>query len=84
MRQAAEILRPSGSDHEIVVAAAKALPAALDDAQPAPLAAVNRRELVEMNDAVRNAVDGPIGGFRRQVVEQDHCGIILREIVLQP
>src|SRR6185437_9025009 len=44
-------------DTEIVIAAAKALAATFDDTQPAALAAVNRRELIQMDDAVRDAMN---------------------------
>ena len=51
--------------------------------QPAPFASINRSELVEMNDAVGDAVNGPIGGLGSKIVEHDHRGAVLREIVLE-
>ena len=52
----------AGCDTKIVVAAAELLAAALDHPQAPPLAAIDRRKLVEMNDAMADAVDGTIGG----------------------
>ena len=57
-------LHAAGADDEVVIAAAEALAAALDDAQAPPLAAVDRGELLEMDDAVRDAVDRPVGASR--------------------
>ena len=73
----------AGLDVEVVVAAAKTLAAALDDAQPPPFAAVDRRQLVEMDHAVRDAVNGAIGALGGEIVEHDDGRIMLREIMLQ-
>ena len=70
-------------EDEVMIAAAEILAAAFDDAQTPPLAAIDRRELVEMDDAVGDAVDGAIGALRRQVVEHDHGGIVPGKIVLE-
>ena len=71
------------ADDEVMIAAAERLAAAFDDPQPPPLGAVNRRELIEMDHAVRDAVHGAVVGLGGQVVEHEHGGIVLREIMLQ-
>ena len=70
-------------DHEVMIAGAEALAATLDDAQAAPFASINRSELVEMDDAVRNAVNGLIGGLGGEIVKHDHGGVVLGEVVLE-
>src|SRR5262249_7207156 len=59
-------------DDEVMVAVAEILSPALTHAQPSPCAAVNRRELIEMNDAVRDAVYRAIKALGGEVVEHDH------------
>ena len=69
--QAREDLDAASVDGEVMVAAAEALAAAFDDAQPPALAAIDRRQLIEMDDAVRDAVHGAVGALGRQIVEHD-------------
>src|SRR3979490_3217377 len=70
-------------DHEVVISAAEALSPTLDDPQPTALAAIDRSEMIEMNDAVRDAVDGAVGGLGGEIVEHDDSGIVLGEVVLE-
>src|SRR6202012_4359680 len=51
-------------------------------AQPPPLTAVDRRKLVEMDHAVRDAVHCPIEALGREVVEHDDSRVVTGEIVL--
>ena len=76
-------LHTAHGDHEVMVARAKGLAAALDDAQTAPLAAIDRRQLIEVNDAVGDAVHRPIGGLGGEIVEHDHGRVVLGEVVLE-
>src|SRR5205085_11403698 len=66
-----------------MIAAAERLPAALDDAQPPPLAAIDRRELVEMDHAVRDRMDGAVARLGGEVVEHQHGRLVLREVMFQ-
>src|SRR5947199_4041932 len=66
-----------------MVAGGKGLAPTLDDAQAAALAAVDRGQLIEMNDAVGDAVNGPIGGLCGEIVEHDHGRVVLGEVVLE-
>ena len=70
-------------DVEVVIAAAKALAAAFHHAKPAPFAAIDRRQLIEVDHAVRNAVNGAVGALGGEIVEHDDSGIMLGEIMLQ-
>ena len=82
--QTREQLHAAGSNDEIMIAAAEGLPSALDNnAQAPPLAAINRRQLVQVDHAMGNAVDRPIGTLDRQIVEQDHGRLVSSEIVLE-
>ena len=81
--QAREHLHAAGADDEVVVAAAKRLAAALGDAQPPPLGAVDRRKLLELDDAVGDAVHRAVVGFAGQVVEHDHGRVMLGEIMFE-
>ena len=54
----------AGLDREIVVAAAERLAAILDDPQAPPLGAVVRRQLLQPDDAVRDAVHGLVAARR--------------------
>ena len=62
-------------DHVVVIAAAELHAAVLDDPQPAPLGAVLGIELLEQDDAVRDALHLQVVVGRRHVVEQHtvHC-----------
>ena len=46
-------------------------------------AAVDRRELIEVDDAVGDAVHGAVGGLGREIIEHDDGGIVLGEIMLE-
>lgn len=81
--QAREHLDAPCRDDEVVVATAKALAAALYDAQPPPLSTIIRRQLIEMDHAVRGAVNGPIDSLRGHVVQQHDSRIVAGEVVLQ-
>ena len=70
-------------DVEVVIAAAKALAAAFHHAKPAPFAAIDRRQLVEVDDAMRNAVNRAVGALGGEIVEHDDRGVMLSEIMLQ-
>jgi hypothetical protein len=70
--QARKHLHAAGRYGEVVIAIAERLSAALDDAQPSALTAIDRRELIEMDDAVGDAVDGAIGAFGGKIVEHHH------------
>ena len=63
--QAREDPHPAFGDDEVMIAAAERLAAALDDPQPPSLAAIDGRELIEMDDAVRDAMDRAVGGLGR-------------------
>jgi hypothetical protein len=65
---------PTRLDREIVIAAAKILAAAFDDSKAPALTAIGRSELVEMDDAVRDAMDCAIDAFRGHVIEQYDAG----------
>ena len=71
------------ADREIMVTAAKALGAAFNDADPPPLTAIDPRQLIEVNDAVRDAVDGAVDRLRGQIVEQHDGRLMACEIMLQ-
>ena len=75
-------VQPAGGDGDVVVAAAKFHAAIFDDARTPPLCAIGRRQFLEPQHAVRDAVDGLVGDVGGQVVEQQHGGAELREIVL--
>ena len=74
---------PAGADDEVVIAAAELLAAALDDPHAAVARRRIRRQLIEMDDAVRDAMDRACRWSRCQVVEQDDGRLCLREIMLQ-
>ena len=76
--QAGENLHPALADDEVMIAAAKGLAAAFDDPHPAPLAAIDRRELIEVDDAVRDTMDGAVGRLGGEIVEQDDGRIVSR------
>ena len=63
---------PAGLDREVVIPAAILHAAHLDDAKPATLGAVFERELLQRDDAVRDAVQLEVVVVRRQIVEQHH------------
>ncbi len=62
--QAREDCNAVTPDDEIVIAAAERLAAAFDDAQAPPFAAVDRSKLIEMDDAMGDAVHRAIGASR--------------------
>ncbi len=70
-------------DHVVVIAAAEFDAAVLDDAQPAPLGAVFGIQLLEQNDAVRDALHLQVVIGRGHVVEQHHRAIASGEELLQ-
>src|SRR4030095_15655780 len=74
-------LHAAGANDEIMLAAAEGLPSALDTAPP--LAAINGRQLVEVDHAMGNAVDRPIGTLGRQVFEDDLSRLVPGEMWLQ-
>src|SRR5262249_28404689 len=76
-------LDASLGDDEIVVAATKRLRAAFQDAQSPALAAVHRCELIEMDDAMRNAVHRLVGRFARKIVKHENGRRVPRKIVFQ-
>src|ERR1700749_26022 len=74
---------PTRLDREIVIAAAKILAAAFGDSKAPALTAIGRSELVEMDDAVRDAMDCAIDAFRGHVIEQYDGRLVQREIMLE-
>ena len=54
---------------EVVIAAAESLAAILDHPQPPPLGAIFRRQLLEPDDAVRDAVNGLVVRVAGEIVE---------------
>src|SRR6185369_146104 len=58
----------AGADREVVKAAAKGMPAIFRDPEPAPLRAVLRRQLLELEDAMHDAVRRLVRDLRRPVV----------------
>ena len=72
----------AGGDGEVMVAAAKFHAAIFDDARAPPLCAIGRRQFLQPQHAVRDAVDGLVGESDGQVVEQQHGGAELCEIML--
>ena len=78
-----KIAQSAGRDDEVVIAALKADAAHLDDAEPAPLGAVLRRELLERDDAVRQALQLEVARLRRPIVEQQHGAVASDEELLQ-
>src|SRR5690348_8903908 len=79
-REQADAVR---TDREVMVAAAKGLGPTFDDANPPPLAAIGPRQLIEMDDAVRDAVHGAVNGLGGQIIEQHDRRLVAREIMLQ-
>jgi hypothetical protein len=61
----------------------EALAAAFDHAQPPTLSAIDRRELIEMDDAVSDTVYRSVRGFGREIVKHHDGGIVLGEIVFE-
>ena len=68
-------LEPAAADDVVVVAAAELHAAVLDDAQPPPLRAVFRVQLLEQHHAVRDALHLQVVLGRGQVVEQQHRAV---------
>src|SRR4029077_13979048 len=81
--QAGKNLHPAFAYDEVMVAAAKRLAPALDDPHAASLPAIDRRELIKTDDAVRDAVDGTVGRLGGEIVEQDDRRIVSRKIVFE-
>jgi len=54
---------PPSSDHEVVNIPAEALSRQLDDPQPTAARRHRSEELIEMHDAVADAVDGAVDGL---------------------
>src|SRR4051795_11092040 len=73
----------AGLDREIMEAAAVLAPANFQDAQPASLGTVFRRELLEQENAVRETLYLGISGFARPVIEQEGRAIAPDEVLLQ-
>ena len=73
----------AGLDHKIVKAAAKSLAAIFDDPKPPPFGAINGRQLLKPDHAMRNAVHGLVIGLGRHVVEHQHGRLAAREIMPQ-
>src|SRR6185503_5742117 len=76
-------LDPSRLDPEVVVAAAKAHPAHLLDAQPAPLGAVERRQVLQVDDPVGQALELEVGLRTGPVVEEQDRASPAGEELLQ-
>ena len=74
---------PPVADDEIVVAATKALRAILHDPKPPALGAIVRRQFLQPDDAVSDAVHRLVERVGRQVVEQQHGRAVAREIMLE-
>ena len=72
----------AGGDGDIVIAAAKLHAAIFDDAGAPPLRAVGRRQFLQPQHAMRDAVHGLVGDIGGQVVEQHHGGVELGEVML--
>ena len=67
---------------EVVIAATKFHAAIFDDASPAPFRAIGRCQFFQTQHAMGDAVHRLVGDFGRQIVEQHHGGVALREVVL--
>ena len=74
---------PAGADAEVVVAAAKATAAQLQHLQPPALRAVLERDVLELDHAVREAVELQVAFGRGLVVEQQHRAVPRREELLE-
>ena len=81
--QPRENAHAAGRDDEIVKAAPIALATIFDDPQPPPVGAIFGRQLLQPDDAVRDAVHGLVVGFGRQVIEHQDGRSASREIMLQ-
>ncbi len=81
--QARKHLHAAMSDGEVMIAAAKTLAATFCDTQPPAIGAVSRRELIEVDHTMGDAVNGTVGAFGREIVQRDDGGFVPREIVLQ-
>jgi hypothetical protein len=74
---------PPLPNSKIVIPAAERLAPTLDHPEPPAFAAVAGRQLIEMDDAMGNAVDGAVGGFGGQIVEHHDRRLMPGEIVLE-
>ena len=75
---------PPVLDREVVVAAAELRAAQLRDAQPPAVAAVHRRQLLERDHAVREALQLQVARLGRAVVEQQHGAAAAVKYCLRP
>ena len=76
-------IKPAFANGKIVVAAAKTGSAEFHDAQPAPLGAIDRGQLLQRNDAVGDALKLEVRAFGCSVVEQQHGAFAADEKLLQ-
>ena len=65
-----------------MIAAAEFDAAIFHDADAAPLRTVGRRQLLQPDDRMRDAVHGLVGDIGGQIVEQHHGGVVSREVML--
>ena len=70
-------------NNEIMMTTAERLSAALDDAQTPPLSAVNWGQLIEVNNAMGNAVNRAVCRLAREIIQHHDRRLMLCEIVLQ-
>ncbi len=70
-------------DDEVVVTTPETLSPILEYSQPAAVGAVFRRQLLESDDAMRDAMDRPVLLVGRQVIEHQDRAVPLREKMLQ-
>ena len=80
--QSRKYVHAAGRDGDVMVAATKSCAAIFDDAHAPPLGAIVRRQFLEPDHPMGDAVHGLVGDFCGQVVQQHHRGAELREIVL--
>ncbi len=74
--------RPAGSYRKVVIALADGSSAIFGDPKPPTFGAVVGRQLLQLNDAVDDAVGGLVRRFGSQIVEQQHGRAPTGEIVL--
>lgn len=80
--QTGKDVNPASRNREVVIATPESLPAVLYDPQAAAFGAVIRRQFLQPDDSVGDAVDRLVRRVRRKVVEhQDRSGVPREEVL---